>query len=51
MSAPIILKVARDIDAPPEAVFDAWLRQWEEFWTVRLDALEALLKAEKEAEA
>jgi uncharacterized protein YndB with AHSA1/START domain len=25
MSAPIILTVARDIDAPPETVFDAWL--------------------------
>lgn len=25
MSAPIILTVTRDIDAPPEAVFDAWL--------------------------
>lgn len=25
MSAPIILKVARDIDAPPDVVFDAWL--------------------------
>lgn len=25
MSAPIILKVTRDIDAPPETVFDAWL--------------------------
>lgn len=23
---------------------DQWLRQWEQFWNVRLDALEALLK-------
>lgn len=23
---------------------DAWLRQWERFWTQRLDALEAILK-------
>jgi len=26
---------------------DAWLRQWEQFWNVRLDRLEALIKAEK----
>lgn len=25
-----------------------WLRQWERFWTVRLDALEAALKEEPE---
>ena len=37
--------------AEPLREADAWLRQWEEFWTVRLDALEALLKAEKEADA
>lgn len=37
--------------AEPLGEADAWLRQWEEFWTVRLDALEALLKGEKEAEA
>ena len=30
------------LDALREA--DAWLRQWERFWTVRLDALEAALK-------
>lgn len=30
--------------AQPLADADAWLRQWERFWTVRLDALEALLK-------
>lgn len=30
--------------AAPLAEADAWLRQWERFWTVRLDALEALLK-------
>jgi DNA-binding transcriptional ArsR family regulator len=37
--------------AAPLQEADAWLRQWEGFWTVRLDALEALLKAEKEADA
>ena len=36
--------------AAPLGEADAWLRQWEKYWTVRLDALEALLKAEKEAE-
>jgi DNA-binding transcriptional ArsR family regulator len=30
--------------AAPLAEADAWLRQWEQFWTTRLDALEALLK-------
>ncbi|WP_034158259.1 ArsR/SmtB family transcription factor [Sphingomonas sp. ERG5] len=24
----------------------AWLRQWEQFWTIRLDALEALIAAD-----
>lgn len=28
---------------------DAWLRQWEQFWNVRLDTLEALLREEKDA--
>lgn len=27
---------------------DAWLRQWETFWTARLDTLEALLREEGE---
>lgn len=30
--------------AQPLADADAWLGQWERFWTVRLDALEALLR-------
>jgi len=34
--------------AAPLAEADAWLRQWEKFWTVRLDRLDALIKAEKE---
>lgn len=28
---------------------DAWLRQWERFWTTRLDALEALIEADQAA--
>ena len=28
-----------------------WLRQWEKFWTERLDILDALLKTEKERTA
>lgn len=31
----------------PLARADQWLRQWESFWTVRLDRLEALIEAEK----
>jgi hypothetical protein len=27
---------------------DKWLRQWEKFWTVRLDRLQALVESEKE---
>lgn len=27
---------------------DAWLRQWEQFWNVRLDRLEAAIKKEKD---
>ena len=27
---------------------DAWLRQWEQFWTVRLDRLQALVEGEGE---
>ena len=26
---------------------DGWLRQWEKFWTVRLDRLEALIEADR----
>lgn len=35
------------LQAAPLREADDWLRQWERFWTVRLDALEALLKEEK----
>lgn len=31
----------------PLARAELWLRQWETFWTVRLDRLEALIEAEK----
>lgn len=30
--------------AEPLREADQWLRQWEDFWNTRLDALEALLK-------
>lgn len=33
--------------AGPMREADQWLRQWEQFWNVRLDRLEALIKAEK----
>ncbi|MFT4101106.1 MAG: metalloregulator ArsR/SmtB family transcription factor [Burkholderiaceae bacterium] len=31
----------------PLAQAELWLRQWEQFWTMRLDRLEALIEAEK----
>jgi DNA-binding transcriptional ArsR family regulator len=33
--------------AEPLAEADRWLRQWEEFWTVRLDRLEALIERDE----
>jgi DNA-binding transcriptional ArsR family regulator len=36
------------LKAAPLAEAQAWLKQWETFWTERLDMLEALLDAEKE---
>ncbi|WP_423606294.1 ArsR/SmtB family transcription factor [Sphingomonas sp. MS122] len=30
--------------AEPLAEADQWLRQWERFWNIRLDALEALIR-------
>jgi hypothetical protein len=38
------------IEASPLAAADRWLRYYQQFWTKRLDALDALLKAE-DAEA
>jgi DNA-binding transcriptional ArsR family regulator len=35
------------LKAEPLAEADAWLRQWEQFWTVRLDRLQALVESEK----
>jgi DNA-binding transcriptional ArsR family regulator len=34
--------------AEPLAEADRWLRQWEKFWTVRLDRLQALVESDKE---
>jgi len=34
------------LQAGPLGEADAWLKQWERFWNVRLDRLEALLKEE-----
>ncbi|MBC9033339.1 winged helix-turn-helix transcriptional regulator [Sphingomonas sp. JC676] len=34
----------------PLAEADQWLRQWEKFWNVRLDKLEALIAAENAQE-
>ena len=36
------------LKAEPLAEAEAWLRQWENFWTARLDRLEALIDANKE---
>jgi DNA-binding transcriptional ArsR family regulator len=37
------------IEAKPLEEAERWLRQWEKFWTVRLDRLEALIERDKEA--
>jgi len=36
------------LNAEPLAEAERWLKQWEQFWTVRLDRLEELIKTEKE---
>ena len=38
------------LQAEPLAEADRWLRQWEKFWNVRLDRLEALIKSDKQKE-
>jgi DNA-binding transcriptional ArsR family regulator len=38
------------IEAKPLEEAERWLRQWEEFWTVRLDRLEALIGRDKHKE-
>ena len=35
------------LNAEPLAEAERWLKQWEKFWTVRLDRLEALIKSDK----
>ena len=35
------------LQAGPLAEADQWLRQWEQFWSARLDALDALINADK----
>ena len=36
------------LNAEPLAEAEQWLRQWEKFWTVRLDRLQALVEADEE---
>lgn len=36
------------LSAGPLGDADKWLRQWEKFWTVRLDRLQALVESDKE---
>ena len=38
------------IDAKPLEEAERWLRQWEKFWNVRLDRLEALIHRNNEKE-
>jgi DNA-binding transcriptional ArsR family regulator len=35
------------LNAAPLAEAERWLRQWEKFWNVRLDRLQALVEADK----
>jgi DNA-binding transcriptional ArsR family regulator len=37
-----------NIEAKPLEEAERWLRQWEKFWAVRLDRLEALIERDKE---
>jgi len=37
------------IEPEPLEEAEQWLRQWEKFWTTRLDRLEALIERDKEA--
>ena len=38
------------LNAEPLAEAEQWLRQWEKFWSGRLDRLEALVEADKSRE-
>jgi len=37
------------LNAEPLAEAEQWLRQWEKFWTVRLDRLQVLVEADEES--
>src|SRR5437763_9396258 len=39
------------INAKPLEEAERWIRQWEKFWNVRLDRLEALIERDKEKES
>jgi DNA-binding transcriptional ArsR family regulator len=39
-----------NLEAKPLEEAERWLRQWEKFWTVRLDRLEALIERDKNKE-
>jgi DNA-binding transcriptional ArsR family regulator len=36
------------LEARPLEEAERWLRQWEKFWTVRLDRLEAIIERDKD---
>lgn len=38
------------VDAKPLEEAERWIRQWQEFWTVRLDRLEALIEKDNQEE-
>ena len=38
------------LNAKPLEEAERWIRQWEKFWTVRLDRLEALIERDKQKE-
>lgn len=38
------------IEAKPLEEAERWLRQWEKFWTIRLDRLEELIETDKQKE-
>jgi DNA-binding transcriptional ArsR family regulator len=38
------------LNATPLAEAEGWLRQWEKFWTARIDSLEALIERDKQKE-
>ena len=38
------------LEAKPLEEAERWLRQWEKFWTARLDRLEALIERDKKGE-